>query len=263
MRRSRNRSPRIALPLFLLALHSGCAGIPLGFPTTHQALRAQPAGRSPAVGQFQEMRARALGLDASNQQLHAALAQQQQQTLALQQALQQSQQEAAQLRAQLDGAKGAQMAAGATARSASHQARPVNAVRIPNAETVQDGDVVRIRIDSGQLFSPGRADLKPEVSTTLDRIAQALMRDYAGHLVGIEGHTDSDPIRKSRWKSNHELSVARATAVFQALKSRGVPEARLFVAGHGPNEPLSGNDSRDSKSRNRRVEIVVYPELAR
>jgi len=242
-------------------LAAGCAGSPFAYPTTHQALRAAPAARSPMAGPYQDLRTRAMGLDATNQQLHAALAQQQQQTLALQQALQQSQQEMAQLRAQVQTAPLA--ASGTAARAASHGARPVSAVRIPNTQTVQDGDVVRIRIDSAQLFAPGRADLKPEVAPTLDAIARALERDYAGHLVGIEGHTDGDPIRKSKWKSNHELSVARATAVFQALKSRGVPESRLFVAGHGPNEPLGGNDSNQSKARNRRVEIVVYPELAR
>ena len=118
------------------------------------------------------------------------------------------------------------------------------------------------RIESGQLFAAGRADLRPEVAGTLDRVAQVLQSDYAGRLVGIEGHTDSDPITKSNWKSNHELAVARSVALFQALKSRGVPEARLFVAGYGPNRPLASNDSKQSKSQNRRVEIVVYPEAA-
>jgi chemotaxis protein MotB len=127
---------------------------------------------------------------------------------------------------------------------------------------VPDGDVIRIRIDSGQLFAAGRADLKPEVARTLDHIAQTLQADYAGRMVGIEGHTDSDPITKSKWKNNHELAVARSVALFQALKSRGVPEKRLFVAGYGPNRPLSPNDAQSSKARNRRVEIVVYPESA-
>jgi chemotaxis protein MotB len=135
-------------------------------------------------------------------------------------------------------------------------------VVVSGADVVQDGDLVRIRLESAQLFGPGRAELKPEVGATLDRIAQALKSDYSGRLVGIEGHTDADPITKSKWKNNHELAVARSVALFTALKQRGVPEAQLFVAGYGPNRPLSGDKSKQAKSQNRRDEIVVYPELA-
>jgi chemotaxis protein MotB len=150
---------------------------------------------------------------------------------------------------------------GVSARAASHGGSlPV--IRIQGADVVQDGDLVRIRVDSSQLFGAGRAELKPEVSPTIDRIAQALKSDYSGRLVGIEGHTDSDPITKSKWKSNHELAVARSVALFQALKQRGVSESQVFVAGYGPNRPLASDKSKQSKSQNRRVEIVVYPELA-
>ncbi|MGQ0634212.1 MAG: OmpA/MotB family protein [Planctomycetaceae bacterium] len=242
--------------LALLWALAGCANSPFRMPTGSQALRAPP---SPMASRFQELNTRALGLDADNQNLHAQLAQQQRQMSQLHAALQKSQQEVVQLRGQLHESPGEVIARrGVAARSASY-AGPLTAVNIPGAEVVSDGDLIRIRIESAQLFSAGKADVKPDVAATLDRIAQALQADYAGRMVGIEGHTDSDPITKSQWKNNHELAVARSVALFQALKSRGVPEGRLFVAGYGPNRPLSPNEN---KARNRRVEIVVYPESA-
>jgi len=244
----------VLLALFAAAL-TGCANSPFHMPPGSQALRP-PA--SPAVTQYRDMQSRAAGLDADNQHLHALLAQQQQQNQQMQAALQQSQRELAELRSQGGGSVARR---GVSARAASHgEALPI--VQIPGADVEQDGDLVRIRLESAQLFGAGRAELKADVAPTLDRIAQALKSDYSGRLVGIEGHTDSDPITKSKWKNNHELAVARSVALFTALKQRGVSESHLFVAGYGPNRPLTSDKSKQSKSQNRRVEIVVYPELA-
>ncbi|HLJ10507.1 MAG TPA: OmpA family protein [Planctomycetaceae bacterium] len=252
------RAVRVSVLLALSgSLLTGCANNPFNFQPGGQSLRAPV---SPAVAQYRDMQSRAAGLDGDNQQLHALLAQQQQQNQQMQAALQQSQRDASELRHQGDGA-GSVARRGVSARSASHGgALPI--VRIQGADVVQDGDLVRIRMESSQLFAAGRAELKPGVNATLDRVAQALKADYAGRLVGVEGHTDSDPITKSKWKSNHELAVARSVALFQALKQRGVAESQLFVAGFGPNRPLAGGNSKQSKSQNRRVEIVVYPEMA-
>lgn len=259
------QSARAVRVSVLLALSgtvlTGCAHSPFNSQPGGQAMRQPPA--SPAVAQYRDMQTRAAGLDADNQHLHALLAQQQQQNQQMQGALQQSQRELAEMRNQGGGSGGNANVArrGVSARSASHGgALPV--VRIPGAEVVPDGDLVRIRVESAQLFGPGRAELKPEVAPILDRIAQALKSEYAGRRVDIEGHTDSDPITKSKWKNNHELAVARSLAVFAALKQRGVPESQLVVEGHGPNHPLAGEKSKQAKSQNRRVEIVVYPELA-
>jgi flagellar motor protein MotB len=250
------RAVRVPVLLALsAAVLTGCANSPFHMPAGSQALRSPP---SPAVTQYRDMQSRAAGLDADNQHLHALLAQQQQQNQQMQGALQQSQKELAELRSQGSGSVARR---GVSARAASHGgALPV--VQIPGADVEADGDLVRIRLESAQLFGSGRAELKPDVGPTLDRIAQALKADYAGRLVGIEGHTDSDPITKSKWKNNHELAVARSVALFAALKQRGIPESQLFVAGYGPNRPLTSDKSKQSKSQNRRVEIVVYPEMA-
>lgn len=257
------RAVRVSVLLALSgALVTGCtsgpfSNNPYGGQSGSQALRSPP---SPAIAQAQNAQQRAAALDADNQHLHAALAQQQQQTSQMQAALQQSQRELAELRSS-GGSGGSVARRGVSARAASHGgALPL--VNVPGAEVVQDGDLVRIRLESSHLFNSGRAELKPDVNSTIDSIARALRSEYGGRLVGIEGHTDSDPITKSKWKNNHELSVARSVAVFEALKRRGIPESQLFVAGYGPNHPLAASSSKQSKSQNRRVEIVVYPESA-
>lgn len=254
------RAVRVVVPLALAgSLLTGCANSPFNMQPGAHALRPQA---SPAVGQYRDMQSRSAALDADNQQLHALLAQQQQQNAQMQAALQQSQRELAAAQKGGGSEGGANVARrGVAARAASHGgALPV--VRIQGADVDSDGDLVRIRLESSQLFGPGRAELKPEVGATLDRVAQVLKSDYSGRLVGIEGHTDSDPITKSKWKNNHELAVARSVALFTALKKRGVPESQMFVAGYGPNRPLAADNSKQAKTRNRRVEIVVYPELA-
>ena len=69
-------------------------------------------------------------------------------------------------------------------------------------------------------------------------------------MIIINGHTDSDPIRKSGFKSNHHLGFERGWAVYEYLVNRGESQSRLSSS-YGPNSPL------DSKKESRRVEIVV------
>ena len=134
-------------------------------------------------------------------------------------------------------------------------------VSIRGAEVVRDGELVRIRITSVPLFDPGKAKIRPEARPVLRRVAQVLKSNYAGYMVGIEGHTDADPIRKSHWGSNHELATERALAVFEYLtKSAGVPADRLFIAGYGPTRPIASNRTAAGKAKNRRVEFVIYPK---
>jgi flagellar motor protein MotB len=135
---------------------------------------------------------------------------------------------------------------------------------VPGAEVLRDGDAVRIRVTNTSLFDPGKATLKPGAAQTLDRVATALRREYPGHLIGIEGHTDSDPIRKSHWKDNHELSVERAKAVYEYLRTKGgLPTDQLYVAGYGANLPVASNKTSAGKAQNRRVEFVIHPSGAR
>lgn len=120
------------------------------------------------------------------------------------------------------------------------------------------GDFV-ISIPSSITFASGKADLTKSGREALAAVARTLKQDYADATYWIEGHTDSDPIKKSKWESNRALSVARAMAVLRALvEEDGIPDEKCVVAGHGQYAPVAGNDSKQGKAQNRRVEIVVH-----
>jgi chemotaxis protein MotB len=109
-------------------------------------------------------------------------------------------------------------------------------------------------------FASGRADLTKQGKDALHAVARTLAQDYGDGSYWIEGHTDADPIKKSGWTSNRELSVARAMAVLTFLVEEcGITDDQCKVVGHGQYDPLDSNESKDGKAKNRRVEIVVHP----
>ena len=111
------------------------------------------------------------------------------------------------------------------------------------------------------LFDSGKAELKESAKTTLDKVASVLAAKVPNHLVYVEGHTDNDPIRYSGWRSNWELSTARATEVVHYfIDSQGVPPNRLVAAGYGEYHPVTSNETLEGKAKNRRVEIVISPK---
>ncbi len=108
------------------------------------------------------------------------------------------------------------------------------------------------------LFQPGEAVLKPAARSTLGRIAQILGNSAKGRRFYIEGHTDSDPIRLSKWRSNWELSSARALEVLHFLSEDAGLDPRLLAAtGYGEFQPVSEMMTAEEKARNRRVEILI------
>ena len=127
-------------------------------------------------------------------------------------------------------------------------------INVPGTETTQDpiAGTMTVRVPGDVVFDAGKATVREGAKPTLDKVAAALKKDYSGKQIRVEGHTDSDPIKVSRWKSNQELSVARADAVKKYLASKGVDANMVEVHGFGSDKPKS-ND----KAANRRVEIVV------
>jgi len=109
-------------------------------------------------------------------------------------------------------------------------------------------------------FGSGRADLNPAVMASLKRVAQQVRATPGVREIRIEGHTDSDPIRKSGWKSNEDLSRARADMVRKFLISQGIDDNLLSVEGYGPARPLVQPErSPADKAKNRRVEVILIP----
>ncbi|MBL0926322.1 MAG: OmpA family protein [Phycisphaerales bacterium] len=110
---------------------------------------------------------------------------------------------------------------------------------------------VTIEVGGDVLFASGQTTVKPEARKTLDGIARQLNGQYGGRQIRVVGHTDSDPIRKSKWGSNEALSLARANAVVEYLASKGVSRSRMTADGRGAQQPKA------TKAASRRVEIVV------
>jgi outer membrane protein OmpA-like peptidoglycan-associated protein len=104
------------------------------------------------------------------------------------------------------------------------------------------------------LFDSGRATLKESSKATLNKVAAAIKKDHPGKKILVDGHTDSDPITKTKslWKDNLDLSAERARVVGKYLSDQGIEAKLVGTRGMGATAPR-GND----KSRNRRVEIIV------
>lgn len=137
----------------------------------------------------------------------------------------------------------------------------MNHLAIPGATTRLDGGVVRIEIPADKVFEPGTAALLPSGAALLSQTATEVSRVFKGQFIGIEGHTDTEPLQNATWGSLHQLSVARASAVFDFLCGRTtLKPGQLFVVAHGPNHPVVSNATAAGRSRNRRIELVVYPE---
>ena len=98
----------------------------------------------------------------------------------------------------------------------------------------------------------------PGIPPLLLVLCSVLLREYPDARVRAEGHTDSDPIRKSAWRDNLELSEARARAVASFMVGRGgLPRDHVESVGYGERRPVAANTTREGKARNRRVEIVL------
>lgn len=134
---------------------------------------------------------------------------------------------------------------------------------IPGATARMDGGVVRIELPADKLFEPGTASLLPSGTALLSQAAAEVQRTFTGQFVGIEGHTDTEPLQNATWGSPHQLTLARASAVFEFLTARtALDKGQVFVVAHGPNHPVVSNATSAGRARNRRIELVVYPDRA-
>ena len=120
------------------------------------------------------------------------------------------------------------------------------------------------KCDMDVLFDSGKAELKPAARTMLAELAQVLQLTEAKDLkIMVVGHTDSQRIvgreAREKYANNFHLSTARALAVADLLRSQGLSDQRIGVAGFGAHEPVAANDSAVQRQKNRRVEIFVMP----
>ena len=146
------------------------------------------------------------------------------------------------------------------------QLRGVEATIRKYAQGADIGDEVRFRreprglvvsiVADNLMFDPGRATVRADGAAILRHIATALQA--VPNAVAVEGHTDDVPINNARFRSNWELSTARATEVLRYLvDDLGLPAGRVSASGYGEQRPIDGTASPEGRARNRRVELVV------
>jgi len=117
---------------------------------------------------------------------------------------------------------------------------------------------ITVTLPNAILFDSGKSELKKATITELDHIRSVLSQKYAGRQVDVVGHTDTDPIVKSKWKDNWELSAQRSLTVTRYLIERGMSEKEVRAIGCGESRPVAPNTSAANKAKNRRVEVVVH-----
>lgn len=113
-----------------------------------------------------------------------------------------------------------------------------------------NGDLVAT-LAGNVLFDSGKTTIKESARKQLDRIAREIRSKHRGATIRVEGHTDNDPIKRSKWPNNDALSQARSDAVKSYLAKAGVSTSSIESIGYGSSKPKS------SKAASRRVEIVI------
>ena len=254
-------------------LVTGCADNAMVMKGRLNQLEQQQAATS---RQYQQLQDRANALDRDNQEKDTLLAQARQQTkvsedqlAGLREQLRSVTSQLAQTRADKENtdkrvqvlSASMQRQGGITIDPNSSLQQTLPAVNIAGAFVRRDGDVVRIELPGNALFEPGADRLRPGAANLITDVAAELARTYPDQMIGIEGYTDNDPIAGGQWRNNHELSIARAMTVYDVLINRSrLQGSQLFVTGHGPNHPIVSNATAEGKQRNRRIELVVYPD---
>jgi chemotaxis protein MotB len=123
-----------------------------------------------------------------------------------------------------------------------------------------EAGTITVTLPNSILFSSGKATLKSSTSAELDHIYSVLRERYNGRQLDVVGHTDTDPIVKTKnlWKDNWDLSAGRALTVLRYLVDRGVSPKQIRGVACGQSRPVASNATAAGKAKNRRVEIVVH-----
>jgi chemotaxis protein MotB len=120
---------------------------------------------------------------------------------------------------------------------------------------------IYIDISDHMYFSSGSSELSAHAKSVLEKIAKILNAHPDMHFM-IEGHTDNKPMHSACVPDNWDLSIRRATSVVRLLqKEYKVDPSRMIAAGHGEYEPVEANDTAEHRAKNRRISIILTPQL--
>ncbi len=146
-------------------------------------------------------------------------------------------------------------------RKLEHSARLISnalgrEIKEGNIDVETAGKKIIIRVREKASFGSGRADLKGSFRPILGKIAK-ILKDSEGKII-IAGHTDNIPIFTERFRSNWELSSARAVSVaHEMMLATKIPSNRFLVEGFADTQPMAPNDTPANRAKNRRVEIIL------
>jgi flagellar motor protein MotB len=234
------------------------------------AVTLSPQQQTAIAQQTQQYQQRAATLDHDNQELQSMLAQAKQQSQILEEQVRATQ---AQLKDTTDRlvamqTDNDQLRGRTSAMAASMQTRAQAEIRANNtllrSLTIANIPGINVRQDGDQLFNFGTAQLKPGAEGLLKTIAADLTQNYPQQLIGVEGHTDGSPMTSPQYPTDQHLAVTQAMAVYDGLtRVGGMPTRQLFVVGHGGSHPVVSNGTEAGRARNRRIEVVIYPEVMR
>ncbi|MHB8877866.1 MAG: OmpA/MotB family protein [Myxococcaceae bacterium] len=133
-----------------------------------------------------------------------------------------------------------------------------------------DAGKLKVRIVEGRmvvvlntdvLFPSGSANLSRDGKTAIAEVG-SLLASIAERKFQVEGHTDNVPIATAQYPSNWELAASRALTVLKTMVDAGLPAARISAASFGDSKPSGANDSPEGRAANRRIEIIIVPDLS-
>jgi chemotaxis protein MotB len=118
-----------------------------------------------------------------------------------------------------------------------------------------------LKLPSGVLFPSGNAEISEKGQKTLARVVKVLM-EFKDKRFLVAGHTDNVPIKTELFANNWYLSTARAISVVQFMIDQGFPADQLAAAGYADKDPVAKNKSAKGRQKNRRIEIILVPDLS-
>lgn len=125
----------------------------------------------------------------------------------------------------------------------------------------QEGGKIYVSLDESLLFQSGRTDVDKTGKEALLKLCETLRKEKDFDIV-VEGHTDNVPIKTAKFEDNWDLSVLRATSVLRIMVNEGqIDPVKIIPSGRGEYQPVDSNATKEGKAKNRRIEIILSPNL--
>ncbi|MGQ0504191.1 MAG: OmpA family protein [Myxococcaceae bacterium] len=125
---------------------------------------------------------------------------------------------------------------------------------------VREGRMV-VELATDVLFPSGSASLNADGKTAIAEVS-GLLASIPDRRFQIEGHTDNVPMKSKQYRNNWELAAGRSLTVLNTMVEAGMPPERISAASFGDSKPAKPNDTPENKAANRRIEIIVVPDLS-